>query len=385
MSSKWLCVYPAVVIVLMFIGAKFAKRKEFHDDFLSLESSKILQGLAALGIVLHHLTQQVTKNGSYPKGPITEMNNMGLLFTAVFFFFSGYGLLKSYLTKPDYMKSFLLKRLPTVLIPFFLSNIIYYLYVGAYRGMYTKPKDIIISLTGFSLINGNTWFLVEIVFLYLFFFLAYRFIKKEKAAFGAVSVAVIALITVSLLLGHDQSMRGGHWFMGEWWYNSTITFLFGMLVAREEKHMVSFAKRNYAWLLPVAIICFYGLYKLAVFSGTVAGYYREWEGYPGYGEKALTLVIQSMTCVAFVTSVLLLRMKIRIYNPVIAFIGKISLSIYIIHELMKQLVYVIHRPSNMLFFLLVFVYSIVGALIFHVINGLLLKGWGKLFLKTGNK
>ncbi len=378
MSDYLLCIYPVVIIILMLFGAKLAKKKTFHEDFLSLQNAKILQGIAALGVMLHHLTQSITNYGAVYKGPITEFNWFGVLFTSIFFFFSGYGLLKSYLTKPNYLKSFLGKRLPAVLIPFLCSNVVYFLTLGLYRGGITGVGNIILCLLGFPLINGNTWFLVEICILYMVFFLAYHYIKNEKNAFGAVCIAVAVLITGSLLLGHDHSATGGHWFMGEWWYNTTVLFLIGMLVAKKEKPLVDFSKKHYVWLLPTMLLVFYGLYHLTDFVTAIAGYYREWDGYPGYGEKALTLFVQGLTCIASTCCVLLLGMKVRIYNPVLTFIGKISLSLYVIHELFKQMVLAFHAPSDMLFFLLVFVYSFLAAVVFHSITQLLLKGWKKV-------
>lgn len=53
---------------------------------------------------------------------------MGILFTSIFFFFSGYGLITSYLNKENYLDSFLIRRIPAVLFPFLITNIIYAYY-----------------------------------------------------------------------------------------------------------------------------------------------------------------------------------------------------------------------------------------------------------------
>jgi len=227
-----LCIFPAIVFIIMLVQIKIAPKGSIHEDFLSLQQSKILQGLAAVGIIFHHLSQYITNYGNEWRGPITIFSSMGILFTTIFFFCSGFGLMRSLKSKPDYLKPFLRKRMPAVLIPFIISNAIYLVLVGMYFGSVNSVLESLACLFGFRLVNTNTWFLVEIMILYLAFYFTHRFIKKPGKAMGAMSIIVVLMITVSLLLGHDQSKDGGLWFMGEWWYNTTIFFLAGLFMAK---------------------------------------------------------------------------------------------------------------------------------------------------------
>ena len=79
MESLLLCIFPAIVLIIMLIGIKFAPKGSIHEDFMSLQQGKILQGLAAIGIIFHHLTQQITNYGNVWKGPITIFSSMGIL------------------------------------------------------------------------------------------------------------------------------------------------------------------------------------------------------------------------------------------------------------------------------------------------------------------
>ena len=230
-----LCVYPIVLIVLLLIGTKLAPKGTVYEDFYTLETAKVLQGTAAVGIILHHLVQEVTDYGAVWKGLMTHMNYMGILFTSVFFFSSGYGLLKSYKTKQDYLEGFLEKRIPSVLIPFFVSNLIYFFAYGVYGGRIHRVTDAVTSLVGFTLLNTNTWFLVEIMLFYVVFYVLFKRMKKCGYALWSMVGFVFLTLVISLLLGHDKSEINGHWFMGEWWYNSTVVFVVGMLVAKYEK------------------------------------------------------------------------------------------------------------------------------------------------------
>lgn len=371
-----LCVYPIVLIVLLLIGTKLAPKGTVYEDFYTLETAKVLQGTAAVGIILHHLVQEVTDYGAVWKGPVTHMNYMGILFTSVFFFSSGYGLLKSYETKPDYLEGFLEKRLPAVLIPFFASNIIYFFAYGVYGGRIHRVTDTVTSLVGFSLLNTNTWFLVEIILFYVVFYVLFKRMKKTECALWSMVGFVFLTMVISLLLGHDKSEINGHWFMGEWWYNSTIVFAVGMLVARYEKKFLEFAKKNYKWICPVMLLGFAGMFLLSEYMVQNVGYYCEWEGHRGYLEKGLTALVQSITCILFALSVVMICLKVRFYNKNIAFLGKISLALYIVHDLIKQEVLNKYGEiSDSIFFLLVLVYSLIAACILHLVNENLIKLW----------
>ena len=124
-------IFPLGLLALTFIGAKI-HRNDFNEDYLELTESKKIQAIACLGVILHHLTQQITGYGVVPKGPVTVFNYAGILFTSLFFFYSGYGLITSMQNKPGYLNTFLTKRLPTVLIPFWIINVIYVLTAPLY-------------------------------------------------------------------------------------------------------------------------------------------------------------------------------------------------------------------------------------------------------------
>ncbi len=376
-SNYILCIYPIVLVILLVFGAKLAPRGTVYEEFFSLKTAKVLQGAAAVGIILHHLVQEVTSYGAVWKGPITHLNWMGVLFTSVFFFSSGYGLLKSYETKPGYLECFIEKRMPAVLIPFLVSNVIYFIFIGIYTGRVIRVTDAITCLFGLTLLNTNTWFLVEIMIFYMVFYVFYKYMKTSKLASAAMMGFVLFTIVVSLLLGHDNSELNGHWFMGEWWYNSSIIFVFGMLVVRYEREIVAVAKKHYVWLLPIAILAFVGMYILSENIVQSIGYYCEWDGHPGYKEKAITAFVQSMTCIFFMLMVVLICMKVKFYNIIMDFVGKISLALYIIHDLIKQNVLNMYQEiSDPVFFLIVFVYSVVMASILHfLVNTKLIELW----------
>ena len=75
------------LILLLLLGAKVSKIREWQEEPLGLESSKAVQGFAAVAIIIHHLAQELVEDA----GSLAFFSELGVLFVGVFFFFSGYG------------------------------------------------------------------------------------------------------------------------------------------------------------------------------------------------------------------------------------------------------------------------------------------------------
>lgn len=371
-SKLPLSIYLVILLVLLLVGVKVNGRKKFFDNFLDLDISKGLQGFAAVAIMLHHLTQTVTQYGQINKGIIGFMNDCGVLLTGLFFFFSGYGLYTSFMAKEDYLKGFLRKRLPAVLIPFYMTNTVFII-ISLIMGYKMKAEEAFLYISGLVLLNSQMWYIVEIVVLYLAFFVIFRFIKKQKWAFIMMAVFMLALTTISLLLGHDYKYAsGGAWFKGEWWYNSTWLFFVGMLIARFKTNVVAFAKKFYVALLPVGIILFVAMHRATVYMIVHVGYWKEYAGYPGYKEKVQTCMVHTLSVIIFVLVFMLLTMKVQFHNRVLKFLGKIAIELYLIHNIFILYLRNVAKP-DFLYFLCVYAGGIILATVLHYIDSWLIK------------
>lgn len=368
-----LSVYMFVLLFLLVFGAKGKRKGEFHEDFLDLEISKSLQGFAAIGVMLHHLSQSVTQYNAVYKGLINFMSEVGIYFTGIFFFFSGYGLYTSFLKKEGYLDNFLRKRLPTVLIPFYVVNTVFFV-VSILLGKEMSVPEAFLYVTGLILLNGNMWYIVEIIFLYIAFYLIFKRVKKQGTGFAMMALFIFVMTTISLFLGHDNQYNAGAWFKGEWWYNTTWVFFVGMVIARYRDKVVTFAKKYYKILLPAGTVFTVIIYEISLMFRRYFGYYREWEGYPGYGEKVLTWLGDFAAVTCFVLILLVLSMKIQFHNKALKFIGGIALELYMIHNIfIMYLKYVI--PSDFLFMLSVYGAGIVAAILISKADKWLIQKW----------
>lgn len=378
-SQYWfLLVYPLIIFIVIIAGCKKISKERSAEEFLSLENTKKLRGATALGIVLHHCTQLVTNYGSKTSGLIGALNYMGILFTGIFFFLSGYGLYLSYKNKENYLDGFLTKRLTGILIPYFFANVICLLVNIIFAEMKYTSIQVLTSLTGYTLVNPNAWFVVELIFLYIFFYIAFKKCKSEKTAMRVVAIATAVLIIISLFLGHDRGSLGGHWFMGEWWYNSTIMFVVGMYFAKYINKIVKYMNDNYTRLLIFSIGFFAVSMAADYFMLKYCGYYVETDSYRGNLEKFLTLIVQTYSVVSFGLLILLINLRVKFGNPILNFISKMSFELYLMHGMVVYFFEGSLRRETlpyMLYFLFVFALSLVIAFLFKLLDDLFIRLW----------
>ena len=368
MNHILLLAYPAALVIFTCFHARLTRGGRVSDGFLSLEQTHMIQAFACIGVILHHVTQQITAYGIYDKGPVSLFNDIGILFTALFFFFSGYGLITSLQEKPGYLDSFLYRRLPTVLIPFWIINALGVLLETFGGGIHTTPADALRDIFGLTLVNSNGWFFVEITIFYLFFYVIFRLVRNRNAALLLLCLAVLGIMIFSFHQGHDPQGDQAHWFRGEWWYNSTITFVFGLLYARFRQPLTRLLNRLWLLFLPVSFLLTALFLQRSIVCVRRGGYGGYYEDMPSLYESAMsaapatggsgfsvshffdtlrrsifspsglftslagrTLLWQSAACIAFTLLILLLSMRITLGNRALRFISTISRELFLIH------------------------------------------------------
>lgn len=377
MAKEYYFIFYSALAVILLIGAQMAGKGRWREEALSLGSSKGLLGFCAACIMLHHMSQTIYFAGEDP-GILYYMVDIGVCFVGMFFFFSGYGLYTSLRDKPDYLKGFLGKRLPAVLIPFYMCNFVFIL--GSYLWGYEFEKgELLPYVAGVILMNSQMWYIVEIFILYLLFYLVFSLIKNQNAACILYGACVCIMIVVSLLLGHDKTTpTQGLWFHGEWWYNATALLWVGILFARWEKQILGFVRRYYRMVLPVMLCLTVFFYRKTMYMLQHVGYWYEWDGYAGYKEKFQTLGVQVPFIFFVVLTVIVILQKIEFGNKILQFLGTIAIELYLIHNL-----FILYLPiRNRVFYIMgVYAASIVTAWLLHKADQKLLS----IVMKIGRK
>ena len=342
--------YSCLVLFLWGGTNKFGKKLEFNDDFTSLDAMKSLRGFAAIGVLLHHISQEDLFQA---KGVLTPFVNAGAYFVAIFFFCSGYGLIKSLNTKKDYLKGFIRNRIvKAIVLPFYVNVIVYGILMAA-TGIKLPKERWIFNFLGITMMNEYAWFPIVLALLYLVFFLCFRFIKNRPVCFAIIFVFIIGLGIGFCYNGHFAWWYGAKnwwlnptlsskalwwqaqkalWFSGEWWVNSAPAFFTGLIFANFEKEITAFFKKLYVLKLAILLVLTTIFFKLSSFGQMKFQYWTEWTGNgPGIEEKMKTYFCQVPLFLVLGLTVIIFMMKYHVNNPVSRFFGKYSLHTYLMN------------------------------------------------------
>ncbi len=383
-----MAVYLILFAFILLLGLKIAPNGEYHEDFVSLKISKGIQGFCAILIIAHHFAQGIIQKNQ-DAGAMSIFNNAGYLLVAVFFFFSGYGLYKSFKNKPGYMNGFLKKRLPVVLVPLYVINTIFTVIVFLTGNKYygdMNPLSFgintllfkITTLLGITLMNSNAWFMVTITLFYIAFYFIFRNAKDESKAIRNMGIftvlyAVFSICLYSLIMVNKLNMC--FWFTMEWWYNSSFIIFIGLIFAKNEEKIINYAQKHYAVLLIVSLLGTAGMYFASVFV-TSNPAITAYNPLPiGRACAFLCYVVQTISETAFIALILLITMKVQFNNVILNFLGKIALEIYLIHRLYLGIFRSegLNIQSNITYCALVYLCTIVSAFILHYMNNAIIK------------
>ncbi len=348
----------ALCVILMLWGGKFAGfgKDKFHDDSSSLDAFMSLRGFAAIGVILHHISQEEAfqqANGYTKPGELSIFVNAGFLFVAIFFFCSGFGLIKSLEKKPDYFNGFIKKRVvKTLVVPYYVSILIYGILRFA-TGERFAPLQWVTNLTGLTMMNPYAWYPIIAAILYIAFYIIFKNIKNRKVCYILMALVIIALGMIFCVNGHFTWFAGPKnwwtkansplqskwwaqqkvwWLSGEWWINSCPSFLIGMLFAQFETKIREWFKKIY-WgkLLLVLVITFLTL-VLASYGQMRFGWWTEWSGRgPDIDRKIATYFCVIPYSMMFPILFFALMLKYKASNPISRFFGKYSLETYMMN------------------------------------------------------
>ena len=347
-----------LVIALLFVSLfiwgrsnKLLKKNEFNEDFLSMETMKSLRGFAAIGVILHHISQQQTFQ---QEGILLPFVNAGAYFVAVFFFCSGYGLIKSFDSKKDYLHGFIKKRVvKSIVVPFYVDAILYGLFMFLVKIPLEKAQWVT-NLLGITMMNTYAWFPIVLSLLYIVFFLSFRFVKNRKACFVIIGVFTVLMGIGACVNGHMAWWAGPanwwmddnfwetsfkwwmdekiFWFQGEWWVNSAPAFLAGLIFATYENKIVPFFKNKYGKKFFILLLITGAAYGLNAYGQTRFGYWTEFNMRgPEIDKKIATYFCQIPLMFIFPFTVFMFLMKYHVSNRVSRFFGKYSLHTYLMN------------------------------------------------------
>lgn len=316
------------------------------SEYISLENSTRIKGFFALVILAHHIIQF----GNDHNGII--LHRVGYIGVAVFFFYSGYGLMYKLRNDENYLDNYFKKRLLKIIYP---SVIVYALYVFEDYLM-GRPHSIIDVLK--SLVNGvpigvGTWYMIFIIVFYCYFWLVSIIAKRNiKKVIVAIGLFVVLWIIGCNLVGYGQV-----------WFVSSLSLFVGACWDEVKGKVHEICDKNYIVTLLISSFVFIILEILVLNS---------------HGDTPLYFIYQIVGSTVFVILLQVLNYKIQNKGKILDFLGGLSLEIFMVHGFFAKafLKPLLGVANGVAYAIAVIACSIMAGYLFH----LLIKRINKIIL-----
>lgn len=232
-----------LLIALFGIQYKYADGKE--DLLVRLNS---FRGIFALEIVIGHVIR-------YEATILYPLGKFMIVSVAFFFFVSAFGMVKSYQQKEGYLRGFLVSKVLYLMIlaaVTFAVNMVLDWIWPLELGYYDPEKNVAAVFMA-----GTNWYLPELLFLYILFYLIYKYIKR----FRILIIAIIAAV-----FGSIAFING--WAQG--WYSSILAFPMGLLFGEYFENVCKLMKTVWGKLI-TAVFVFLGVSSLLFGADSLIG------------------------------------------------------------------------------------------------------------------
>lgn len=323
------------------------------NRFLSNKTSIAVKGIASVCIVLSH---------SYDNVPyLLRLLTTGYLWVGIFFFYSGYGLMRKYGLGDQTLSGFLPKKVIRIYLPFMLAELLYMVMNARFFSKTYTIKDILFGIIGLELHNTFFWYILHFLAVNLIFYLLAHFFKQaDNLLLWFVLYVAYLVFCISFNLG-------------TWWYISTFAVFMGFWFGKYQDSFVAaighyFHKNTllYFWSL-CFLILFFVLFNLFLYFATVTGQNPLFLDNNYY----ITCCQFGMTPL-FVLLIMALFQKVPVANNVTLFLGGIAFEIYLYHEVVISLYQTYFRtPYQYLDLLIIVCFTIILSAMMHWVNQML--------------
>ncbi len=297
-----------IILYLLLILIAFPKVKlaEFHSDYLSLKSTNAIKGIFAVLILCTHLESYlVLSNNWFDIAFLTIRDYLAQLIVAVFFFYSGYGIIYSISHKESYPQYFFRKRLLKVLLHFDFAVLCYIILQLCLDRTYSI-SDYLLSCIGWVSVGNSNWFIFVILALYFATFISLRITSQIKQQYKTNAIIILIAIYCALLWLVLVKTKPGMY----WWFDTIATFPLGMcyaVYANRIESKLSYSK--YWWPSFVFILILF------------LAWHRRF-GVDVYG------ICSAIFCILITIG----SMRIKLNNIILQWLGTYSFSLYIMQR-----------------------------------------------------
>lgn len=316
-----------------------------HEIAFDKGVTDVIKLMSIAMIAIHHFLQYALTRGNGGAFSSLYCSQAGYLGVALFFFLSGYGVMKSHQRHQMSFGEFVNKRLLKIILPMLLANLLWAVFlfvfvdkldvmelshrmdIGNMSWGGVISSILIINSNGGSYFDGTLWFIKVLLLLYIVFYISSLLKKKE------VRLCVLAMLILGVVLIVSCCMN-------TWMAISVPLFFIGVVMADcpsyISKHFLVFSMSY----LSVCVVCVLLIADALIIHGAI-----------NY------VVVLVMIAIAYFVNIRLVGTA--------AILGALSFEIYLTHNKARLLSFALwEHPSIWMYFLIITVFTI----LFHSIK-----------------
>lgn len=297
MDVFFLNVFLFLVFPMMLLYKSRFQLTALDNSMISVADSNVLRGIAAVFVMIAHYILEIQGSSNLEIGSAKLFSWFGGLGVCLFFFLSGYGMQIRYAHEKLNL-SFLARRF----IRIYPSYIVLRFLFGWIQMIDNKLSTFkcLLYILG---IYKPMWFIVEILLIYVLYYIASRFLNEHIN----ICMTVMLIVMSALFYVNDFEAH---------WYNANLLFVIGAICAKYWSKITKFYFRAFIRKIILTGI-FFAIFSLlfTTYKGTLYG-------------NCFKVFAGAMFCLLFVQ----MNMAIRWNSRMFSMLGNASLELYIVHQ-----------------------------------------------------
>lgn len=276
---------------------------------LDHQTTKTINGWFILLVLFSHFVTYLPADVAMMRWTAVWMATKGELIVTTFLAFSGYGIMVQLQKRGSgYVDHLPVQRVLFVWLKFAVA-VTLFLIVTGWLGRSYAPSRIIAAYFGLATVGNSGWYVFTILLMYLLTYVAVKISgERIRLAIGLVTLATLVYSVLATRYLPSYYAVVSLSYPAGLWYGYRHSAIEGWLACRWSRYWVS--------LVGTGLIFVISYYGCSLTTG--------W----------LHLVTYQLAALAFVSGWVLLAMKLRFVNPLLAYLGGPALfSIYILRRL----------------------------------------------------
>lgn len=299
-----------ILFAVTIIGARISGPGSFNTDYLKKKNTTSVNGIFVVLVLFSHYAQYADLGGALDDPYLLLRFHLKQMVVATFMFYSGYGMMEAIKSRGKAYVRRIVSKFWQLLLKFDIA-VVLYIAVNSVLGVHYPAGQTLLAFTTWTAVGNSNWYITAILILYAIMFISFMIGFTLDPGNRGRTIGLTLMFLLTILAVWFQIVTG----RPDYCYNTMLLLPVGCLYSEYHTQIEKAVMRSEtAYLFTLAAAA--GIYIFTFF-------HRESYGITGY----------TLWGIAFISLVLLITMKVSIYNRILEWTGSHIFGIYILQRL----------------------------------------------------